>query len=195
MARDAELDRLKEAHEVAFQRKQSAYYAQRDGRNALALARYELSQARKTRREAHGQHNRTWQQAKADFHSRQQQFDVTKVAYDQLQLGFTQLKADFDSIDAEYRARLEMVLAKRRQDDRQIALDAGVPDQYSDDVRVCASANGVINIYFGGINAPDGIGHGHYVVGDDGNLLYRRDPFQARGVHNYLSNQLDNQLN
>ena len=111
MARDAELDRLKVAQDVAFQRKQNAYQAQQ---TACVKA---------------------------------------------------------------FKTRLEQVRAssrKRREDKKSIAAKAGVPFQYRDNVWISKESDGNINIYFGGVGKPDGPGHGHYVMDQNGNVTYRR---------------------
>lgn len=122
MARDAELDRLKVAQDVAFQRKQNAYQAQQT----------------------------------------------------------VCVKA--------FKTRLEQVRAsskKRREDKKSIAAKAGVPFQYRDNVWISKESDGNINIYFGGEGKPDGPGHGHYVMDQNGNVTYRREPFDPHGAQNF----------
>jgi hypothetical protein len=53
---------------------------------------------------------------------------------------------------------------KRREDKKSIAVKAGVPQQYHDNLWVSTDSNGNTNIYFGGIGKPNGPGHGHYVM-------------------------------
>lgn len=122
MARDAELDRLKVAQDVAFQRKQNAYQAQQ---TACVKA---------------------------------------------------------------FKTRLEQVRAsskKRREDKKSIAKKAGVPLEYRDNVWISKDSDGNTNIYFGGIGKPDGPGHGHYVMDQNGNVTYRREPFDPHGAQNF----------
>ena len=122
MARDAELDRLKVAQDVAFQRKQNAYQAQQ---TACVKA---------------------------------------------------------------FKTRLEQVRAsskKRREDKKSIAAKAGVPFQYRDNVWISKESDGNINIYFGGEGKPDGPGYGHYVMDQNGNVTYRREPFDPHGAQNF----------
>ena len=122
MARDAELDRLKVAQDVAFQRKQNAYQAQQ---TACVKA---------------------------------------------------------------FKTRLEQVRAsskKRREDKKSIAEKAGVPSQYRDNVWISKDSDGNTNIYFGGIGKPDGPGHGHYVMDQNGTVTYRREPFGPHGAQNF----------
>lgn len=126
MARDAELDRLKVAQDVAFQRKQNAYQAQ--------------------------------------------QAACVKA----------------------FKTRLEQVRAsgkKRREDKKSIAEKAGVPFQYRDNVWISKDSDGNTNIYFGGVGKPDGPGHGHYVMDQNGNVTYRREPFDPHGAQNFEENR------
>ena len=126
MARDAELDRLKVAQDVAFQRKQNAYQAQQ---TACVKA---------------------------------------------------------------FKTRLEQVRAsskKRRKEKKSIAEKAGVPLQYQDNVLISTDPDGITNIYFGGIGKPNGTGHGHYAMDRNGNVTYRRDPFDPHGAQNFEENR------
>jgi hypothetical protein len=84
-------------------------------------------------------------------------------------------------------------LAKERFDDRKrqlsterrdVAVKAGTPRQYWDDVKVVEEASGSTSVYFGGTGKPDGPGHAHYVVDRFGNLTWRREPNESRGRHN-----------
>ena len=47
---------------------------------------------------------------------------------------------------------------------------AGVPIQHRNNVVVSTDTDGNTNIYFGGVGAPDGPGHGHYVLDGNGNV-------------------------
>lgn len=122
MARDAELDRLKVAQDVAFQRKQNAYQAQQTACAKTFQARLE---------------------------------------------------------------ELKSTSRKRSESKKSIAARAGVPFQYRDNVWISKESDGNINIYFGGIGKPDGPGHGHYVMDQNGNVTYRRDPFDPHGAQNF----------
>lgn len=74
---------------------------------------------------------------------------------------------------------------KRREDKKSIAEKAGVPFQYQDNVLISTDPDGITNIYFGGIGKPDGPGHGHYVMDQNGNVTYRRDPFDPHSAQNF----------
>lgn len=75
---------------------------------------------------------------------------------------------------------------------RQITCDkryrmrqAGVPRQFVNAVRISKNADETMHLYFGGIGAPGGKGHAHYVIDPQGVLLYKRDPSAARGLQNF----------
>lgn len=61
MARDAELDRLKAAQDLAFQRKQTAYQAQQRAWERLGVARSAMNQAFEAKQRAYAEQDRTWQ--------------------------------------------------------------------------------------------------------------------------------------
>ena len=61
MARDAELDRLKVAQDVAFQRKQNAYQAQQTAWEKLSSARDEMNRAYEAKQRAYYTQDQAWQ--------------------------------------------------------------------------------------------------------------------------------------
>ena len=62
---------------------------------------------------------------------------------------------------------------------------AGVPEQYFDDLSVTIKANGVVHIYFAGKGSSTGEGHAHYALDQNGELIYKRDPFKPRVRQNH----------
>ena len=66
---------------------------------------------------------------------------------------------------------------------------AGVPIQHCNNVVISTDTDGNTNIYFGGVGAPDGPGHGHYVLDGNGNVTYKRDPFDPHGGQNFQRNK------
>lgn len=277
MAKDAELDRLKAAQDLAFQRKQDAYQAQqrawekrsstrdamnhafeakqrayaaqestwqdlqrmrdsygprieqlnslqetafqnmgrafgsassahdrRDGAGAASYAaeghRYKaesqgyvnerrgLVAELRSAKERHDATKPAFQRAKDDFSSVKRTFDSAKAEHERAQTEFKRAKADFDSCAKSFKSRLEKVKAegqKHREGKKSIAAKAGVPYQYRDDVWISTDSNGNINIYFGGVGEPNGPGHGHYVMDRNGNVTYKRDPFDPHGTQNF----------
>ena len=277
MAKDAELDRLKAAQDLAFQRKQDAYQAQQRAWEKRSSARDTMNRAYEAKQRAYQEQDRTWQyyqnvrnshgpridslnaqqesafqnmkrsydvassaydrrdgasasshaaegrsykeesqrcvaerrrlveeirsartqhdaskpafqRAKDDFSSAKRAFDSAKDEHERAQMEFKRAKADFDSCAKAFRSRLEKVKTegqKRREDKKSIAAKAGVPHQYRDNVWVSTDSSGNTNIYFGGVGKPNGPGHGHYGMDRNGNVTYKRDPFDPHGAQNF----------
>lgn len=283
MARDAELDRLKAAQDLAFQRKQDAYQAQqrawyrrtsarealnsahetkqrayvdqdaawqdyqrirsfnspqidslnaqqesafqnmkqafdnasaaherRDGAAARSYAdqghaykmesqgyvadRRRLVEEIRTARERHNATKPAFQRAKDDFSAAKRTFDSVKAEHERTQADFKRAKEAFDAASKAFRARLDRVKAEgktRNQDRQALARQAGVPAQYLDKVWVSRKPDGSVNIYFGGFGDPNGPGHGHYAMDANGNVTYRREPFDSHGGQNFTDAQDD----
>lgn len=283
MAKDAELDRLKTAQDLAFQRKQDAYQAQQRAWEKRSSARDAMNRAHEAKQRAYAEQDRTWQYyqsvrsangpridslnaqqesafqnmkrsydaassaydrrdgasassyasegrrykeeaqrhvadrrrlveeirsaratheaskpafqcAKDDFNSTKRAFDSAKAEHERAQTEFKRAKADFDSCAKAFKSRLEKVKTegqKRREDKKSIAAKAGVPYQYHDNVWVSTDSSGNTNIYFGGAGKPNGPGHGHYAMDRNGNVTYKRDPFDPHGAQNFTENQRD----
>ena len=283
MAKDAELDRLKTAQDLAYQRKQDAYRAQQRAWEKRSSARDAMNRAFESKQRAYAAQDSTWQdlqrmrdsygprierlnslqetafqnmgrafdnassahdrrdgasaasyaaeghrykaesqgyvnerrglvaelrsakerheatkpafqRAKDDFNSTKRAFDSAKTEHERAQSEFKRAKADFDSCAKAFKSRLEKVKAegqKRREDKKSIAAKASVPYQYRDNVWVSTDSNGNTNIYFGGVGKPNGPGHGHYVMDRNGNVTYKRDPFDPHGAQNFTENQRD----
>ena len=63
---------------------------------------------------------------------------------------------------------------------------AAIPEEYGYDVKIRPARGDTMSIYVGGLGEPDGYNHGHYVVEClSGKVIYRRDPGQPHGTHNY----------
>jgi len=54
---------------------------------------------------------------------------------------------------------------------------------------VSRQADGMVNIYFGGVGTPNGLGHGHYVMDQYDRVVYRREPFDPHGAENFTRNR------
>jgi len=283
MARDAELDRLKSAQDLAFQRKQSAYEAQQSAWEKLSSRRDDMSRAHEEKQKSYKAQDATWQeyqrvrtsngpridslnaqqenafqnmkrafdnasaafnrregasasmysgeghrykaeaqgyvaerrrlveeirtararheaskpafqQAKNSFNVTKRAFDGAKAEHENAKANFKDAKLAFDNATKAFRNRLEQVKTegkKRNQDRQELARKAGVPYGYLDSVWVSKKADGSVNIYFGGVNEPNGPGHGHYVMDSNGKVTYKRDPFDPHGAHNFTDNQHD----
>ena len=134
-----------------------------------------------------------FQVAKGEFACARQTFQSAKAEHERAQAEFKRAKAEFDSCAKAFQARLNELKAmnrKRREDKKSIAEKAGVPLEYRDDVWISKESDGNTNIYFGGVGKPDGPGHGHYVMDRNGNVTYRRDPFDPHGAENFEKSDL-----
>ena len=204
------IDSLNAQQESAFQNMKRSYdaassaYDRRDGASASSHAaegrsykeesqrcvaeRRRLVEEIRSARTQHDASKPAFQRAKDDFSSAKRAFDSAKAEHERAQMEFKRAKADFDSCAKAFRSRLEKVKAegqKRREDKKSIAAKAGVPYQYHDNVWVSTDSSGNTNIYFGGVGKPNGPGHGHYVMDRNGNVTYKRDPFDPHGAQNF----------
>lgn len=277
MARDAELDRLKEAQNRAFQRKQDAYQVQQRAWEKRSSARDAMNRAYETKQRAHADQDRAWQhyqsvrsvnspridslnaqqerafqnmkssfdnasaaharrdgaaaasyaadghrykaesqgyvaerrrlvdeirsaraqhdamkpafqRAKDDFSLCRRAFNAAKTDHERAANEFKRAKADFASCANAFKSRLERVKAessRRRENDRDIASRAGVVAEYLDNIKVRRNSDGSYDIYYGGIGAPDGFGHGHATIDRVGKLTHNRRPFDSNSPENF----------
>lgn len=127
--------------------------------------------------------------AKDEFARAQQTFHSARAEHALAQDEFKRAKADFESYTKAFRSRLDELKSASRKKRKKLAAKAGVPLQYQDDVWISIEPNGNVNIYFGGVNEPDGLGHGHYVMDPNGTVTYMRDPFKPHGAQNFTENR------
>ena len=206
------IDSLNAAQERAFQDMKRAYenassaYERRAGAGASSYAadgrrykeeaqnyvaeRRRLVEEIRVARAQLDAHKPGFQRAKEDFAAARQAFQAAKAAHERAQADFKRAKAEFDAAAKAFQARLKVVRARQRQhrdmESWRIAAKAGVPLKYRDEVVISTGKDGNINIYFGGISKPDGPGHGHYSLNQQGQLLYKRDPFSPHGKQNFV---------
>ena len=129
-----------------------------------------------------------FQVAKAEFARARQAFLSAKAEHERAQAEFKKAKAEFDACAKAFKDRLDELKSahrKRRKEKKSIAEKAGVPLQYQDNVLISTDPDGITNIYFGGIGKPNGTGHGHYAMDRNGNVTYRREPFDPHGTQNF----------
>ena len=126
-----------------------------------------------------------FQAAKGEFARARQTFQSAKAEHERAQDAFKRAKADFEACTKAFRSRLDELKSASRKKHKELAAKAGVPLQYQDDVWISIEPNGNVNIYFGGVDKPDGPGHGHYVMSKNGTVTYRRDPFRPHGAQNF----------
>jgi hypothetical protein len=136
----------------------------------------------------HEPYKQAFEDAKTAFINDKNEYERAKVAHERDGCEFKRAKADFDEAAKAFQARLSELKtehSKKKESDQAIAAKAGVPCQYQNDVYVSEGPNGIINIYFGGVDKPDGLGHGHYVMDSSGSVTYRREPFDPHGAQNF----------
>lgn len=204
------IDSLNSRQESAFQNMKDAFdrasaaYDARDGASARSHAddghRYKqqsqdcVAERRplvKEIREARERHDSTkpaFQKAKAYFDRGKEVCGILEAEHEQKRAAFQHAKADCTAATKAFKKRLATVKAeqkRKRSDKRSTAERAGVPSIYLDDVWVSRESNGTVSIYFGGVGRSNGPGHGHYVMDRDGNVTYRRDPFDPHGAQNF----------
>lgn len=206
-ANSPRIDALNAQQERAFQNMKDAFsnassaYDRRDGASAASYAadgrgykaeaqgcvaeRRRLVEEIRSARAPHDSAKVAFQQAKGEFDRCKRTFDAAKAEHERAQAAFKQARAAFDQAAAAFKSRLQKVRAERSSDRRTLALRAGVPAQYLNDVWVSTKPDGAVNIYFGGVGKPDGPGHGHYAMDSNGKVTYKRDPFDPHGAQNF----------
>lgn len=209
-----QIDKLNAQQEAAFQNMKRAYenasaaYERRDGASAKSYAeegrRYKEESQRyvderrrlvadiRTAKARLDAIKPTFQRAKDSYDSARRMFDSAKEDHAKTQTEFKAAKADFDQAARAFQARLNIVrsVTTRRNDEkRSLAEKAGVPHQYRDKLWVSTDADGNTNIYFGGVDKPNGPGHGHYVMDTSGKVTYKREPFDPHGSQNFSENR------
>lgn len=202
------IEQLNRQQETAYQNMRSAFdrasasHEARDGN-----AKYHADQGHEYKAEAQGyvaERRRLveeLQQATEKHNAVVAEFQRLKAAFDIARRPFLSAKAEHERCEEErkrcrqaffaarnaFTQKLREVRgarARRNDDKRALAERAGVPAMYLDDVWISWQGD-VVNIYFGGVGAPNGEGHGHYVMHISGKVTYRRDPGQQHGGHNF----------
>lgn len=133
-----------------------------------------------------------FQDAKVKFAAARDNHMAAIADCKQARAEFEQAKADHEQTAAAYRARRDMLVAisrRKKEEKRTIARRAGIPYIYIDNVWIAREASGTINFYFGGIGKPNGPGHGHYVMDSNGDITYRRNPFNPHGCCNFATEE------
>lgn len=205
------IESLSAQQEQAYQEMKSAFesaslaYDMRDGASArmhanqghackirsqtLAAERRQLVSEIRAARERFDAVKPAFWSAKGEFARAQQTFHSARAEHELAEAEFKRAKADFESCTKAFRFRLDELKSASRKKRKELAVKAGVPLQYQDDVWISIEPNGNVNIYFGGVDKPDGSGHGHYVMSQNGTVLYRRDPFAPHGAQNFTENR------
>ena len=208
------IERLNSDQERAYQNMKTAFdrassaHGSHDGASAKAYAeeghnykaeaqryveeRRRLVEECKGARTRHEPYKKTFNEAKIAFGRTKDEHEQAKAAHERANDEFKRAKIDFDSAAKAFQARLAELkseYSKKKENNRAIAAKAGIPYQYRDNVYVLENPDGTVNIYFGGMDKPDGFGHGHYAMNSTGKVIYKRLPLESHGSHNYeLSN-------
>lgn len=146
----------------------------------------------RTAKAAHEATKPSFQYAKSEYNSRKREFEAAKAEHECAKAEFKQAKVEVDRTKKAFKSRLEKVRTeakKHHADKRVIAEKVGIPHQYRDNVWISKQRDGTINVYFGGVGAPNGPGHGHYSMDKHGRVTYIRDPFKPHGSQNYTDDR------
>lgn len=133
-----------------------------------------------------------FQAAKDRFRTVKEEFAAAKSAHEKAQSEFKAAKEVFDQASKAFQARLAIVKAnnaKRADDKRSIAERAGIPYAHRDKFYIKKDSDGTVQIYFGGVGEPNGLGHGHYTMDSSGKVIYKREPFDPHGAQNFTENR------
>jgi hypothetical protein len=204
------IDSLNSQQETAYENMKSAFdrassaHDARDGLSARTYAdqghaykaesqgyvteRRRLVQEIRDAKERHEATRPAFQRAKDQFDAAKRTYDAAKADHERKQVTFKRAKADFDQAATAFRKRLDVVKVantRKKDDKRAIAQRAGVPHRYLDNVWLSTQSDGMINIYFGGVGTPNGLGHGHYVMDQHDRVVYKREPFDPHGAQNF----------
>jgi predicted nucleic acid-binding Zn-ribbon protein len=210
------IDSLNSQQERAFQNMREAFdrasaaYEARDGTSARSYAdaghhykaeaqacvseRRQLVQEIRDAGDRHKSTEPEFQAAKREFESARSEHQRAKNEHEREQHQYRDARQGFEHAKQAFHLRLERVRNERKatqQNRRSLAEQAGVPARYIDDVWVSVKPDGAVHIYFGGQGAPNGPGHGHYVMDTNGHVTYARDPYGAHGSHNFTDSQGD----
>lgn len=102
MARDAELDRLKAAQDLAFQRKQAAHQAMQHAWDRRAAARDTLSQAHEAKQRAYAEQEAAWQDSQRIRSSNGPRIDQLRALQED---AFQNMRRAFDNASAAHDRR------------------------------------------------------------------------------------------
>jgi hypothetical protein len=137
-------------------------------------------------------YKQAFESAKIAFDQAKDEHNQAKATYERADNELKHAKADFDEAAKAFQAKLAKIEAghvKAKEDKQAIAIKAGVPYQYWNDVYISKGRRGKVNIYFGGTDKPTGLGHGHYVINSSGSIVYKRDPWDPHGLENFIDNK------
>lgn len=102
MSEDAELDRLKTAQDLAYQRKQDAYQAQQRAWEKRSSARDAMNRAFEAKQRAYAEQDRTWQYYQSVRNSNGPRIDSLNAQQDS---AFQNMKRSYDAASSAYDRR------------------------------------------------------------------------------------------
>jgi hypothetical protein len=210
------IDYLNSAQEIAYQNMRNAFdrassaHSSHEGASAKAYSeeghRYQneakgyveerrrLVEECKSARAQHEPYKRAFEEAKTVFGRAKDEYEQAKAAHERVNSEFKSTKTGFDEAAKAFQVRLSELkadFAKKKENNRALAVKAGVPYQYRDNVKISEESDGSINIFFGGYGKPDGPGHGHYCMHPDGSVSYDRNPGASHGAENFTNSRRD----
>lgn len=157
---------------------------QKSGGSELREAKSETDRLRSEHERLHSD----YVSSKFEWQSLRERYLEAKAENERDTANYKSVKADFDHAHDAYIRRRDLVQSQREHEkdsDRELARKAGVPSQYLDNVLVKRDTDGTVNIYYGGLDTPDGLGHGHCSIDSSGKVTYDRAPGEAHGAQNY----------
>ena len=102
MAKDAELDRLKAAQDVAFQRKQNAYQVQQSAWDNRSSARDAMNRAYEAKQRSYTEQDRTWQYYQSVRDSNGPRIDSLNS---QQELAYQNMRRSYEAASSAYESR------------------------------------------------------------------------------------------
>ena len=106
----------------------------------------------------------THAEAREKYHEAKDDFTYKKEVYDRARAKYLALKNETEST---------IFTPIKLTPTKDMVIEAGVPEEYADNVDARLRADGVTDYYFG---EDENHHHGHIVTNKDGNLAYRRMP-------------------
>lgn len=210
------IDYLNSAQETAYQNMKNAFdrassaHDSHDGASAKMYAteghgyqaeakncveeRRRLVEECRIAKARHEPYKQVFENAKIAFSHTKDEYGQAKSAHERANNEFKNAKRDFDIAAKNFQERLGELRAenaKRKENNKTLAIKAGIPYQYRNSVYISEESDGTVNIFFGGFGKPDGPGHGHYAMSSSGEVTYKRDPFDPHGKQNFMDYQRD----
>ena len=182
MGWDAEAERLKIVANAAYRQVERLEKELASAEEVRHVCNQTFWAARKRLRKLQERSQPPERLEKADLNYKQAVSRLRKAKRDcsALQAQVRGAKKDFKQASKPYKAKMEAIKAERARLDRDLAAELGVPVEYLNDLKVVRKVSGQIDIYFGGVDKPDGDGHGHVKKGVWGDDVFSRLPLHPQ---------------